>query len=57
MELVVYVPLQVEWQVQRRDQFILKLPWFFADDLGDIGILCHPGRQRLLAFDEGHAIA
>jgi hypothetical protein len=54
---VVLVSLEVERQVQHRDQFVLKLPRPVADYPAHIGVLCHPRRQHLLTLDEGHAIA
>src|SRR5262249_10090546 len=40
VEQVELVPLEVERQVQRCDQFVLKLPWPVADNPADIGVLC-----------------
>jgi hypothetical protein len=33
---------------------MVKFPRAFADDTADIGVLGPPGRQQLLALDEGH---
>ena len=49
--------LEIERQVQPRDQYILKLPWSVADDPAHIGVLSHPGRQCPLAFNEGQTVA
>jgi hypothetical protein len=56
VELVVPVALKVERQIQRYDQIILKLPWSIADNPADIGVLCHPGRQPPLTFNQGHTL-
>jgi hypothetical protein len=54
---VMRVRLQIERQVQRCYHFVLKLPRPVADDPAHVGILRHPGRQQLLAFNEGQAVA
>ena len=57
IKLVTPVPFDIQRQVQRREQFIFKLPRTLTHNPTDIGVLCHPGRHHLLILDERRTLS